>query len=608
MANLRFKKVGTLPTTDLQEGDVLFVKSNSTVYVTEKKSATDPTLVNTPFWGGLVKNARMKKASPDATEARVLEISYMDSTPALEIDFSDIASSSDISAKLNALSTRITAAQTRADNAYNLAAGKVSDVKGSGAIVVTGDKTKTVGLVLNTSPTNTVELTQSAPGGGGSAVTGGLSANVKVSVLKPQLDLVDTDEKVLSYDGGFVKSDITMSYDSDDRMIYLYGKDKTKEKAISTIDCTSFVKDGMLEGSALYHKSTAPSVPDEVTINGKKYKLSGLASGSTYIVLVWNTDSGKNPMIIDVTTLIDVYTAGEGLKLTGNQFSVDKTKVAQKADLDKLETALVNGGVAINGYDILTKDEDTGEITGSTLTLDGGNVKVTEGYTKATESKAIAGNDAIETALGKLEYKADKAITDAAAAAKAGVTSVGGQKGDITLDGTGAGSYPVKLAMNGKQIKATISNLGTAAGKAVGDFATAAQGTKADNSVQLEPIDNTGNPVTNTGSIHLAGIEADEIHPKTIEPKITLLGQSADTTTITPDRITLGSDGASLDYGVVMRNDKGDGTSPVLKVEYEDGSDFIRTKVGYPTEADDATTKDYVDSKVAAAMTWATFE
>lgn len=246
MANLRFKKVSTLPTTGLQEGDILFVKSNSTVYVTEKKSATDTTLVNTPFWGGIVKNARMKKASPDAAEARVLEISYMDSTPALEIDFSDIASSSDISAKLNALSTRITAAQTRADNAYNLAAGKVSDVKGSEAIVVTGDKTKTVGLVLNTSPTNTVELTQSAPRGGGSAVTGGLSANVKVSVLKPQLDLVGTDEKVLSYDGGFVKSDITMSYDGTDKKIYLYGKDKTKAKAISSIDCKSFVKDGML--------------------------------------------------------------------------------------------------------------------------------------------------------------------------------------------------------------------------------------------------------------------------------------------------------------------------------------------------------------------------
>ena len=371
---------------------------------------------------------------------------------------------------------------------------------------------------------------------------------------------------------------------------------------LGKVDIADFVKDGMLEGSALYKATAATGT---VTINGKPYSLTGLTANHTYIVLVWNTDSSKEAMPIDVTTLIDVYTAGEGLTLTGNQFSVDKTKIAQKADLDKLETALVNGGVAINGYDILTKNEDTGEITGGTLTLDGSNVKVTGSYTKATESKAIAGNDAIETALGKLEYKADKAITDAAAAAaNAGVTPVGGQKGDITLDSTGAGSYPVKLTMSGKQIKASVFGLGSAAAHLEDDFATQAQGVKADNSVQLEPIDHTGDTIINTGNIHLAGIEADETHPQTIDPKITLLGQNADTTTITSDRITLGSDGTQSNYGVVLRNDKGGGTTPVLKVEDEDGSDFIRTKVGYPTEADDATTKEYVDSKVSSAITW----
>lgn len=599
MANLRFIKVSTLPTTGLQEGDILFVKSNSTVYVTEKKSATDTTLVNTPFWGGIVKNARMKKASSDAAEARVLEISYMDSTPALEIDFSDIASSSDISAKLNALSTRITAAQTRADNAYNLAAGKVSDVKGSGAIVVTGDKTKTVGLVLNTSPTNTVELTQSAPGGGGSAVTGGLSANVKVSVLKPQLDLVGTDEKVLSYDGGFVKSDITMSYDGTDKKIYLYGKDKTKAKAISTVDCTSFVKDGMLEGSALYKATAATGT---VTINGKPYSLTGLTANHTYIVLVWNTDSSKEAMSIDVTTLIDVYTAGEGLKLTGNQFSVDKTKVAQKADLDKLKNAIVNGGVAINGYDIVTEDLDTGEITGGELTLDGGNVKVTEGYTKATESKAIAGSDTIETALGKLEYKADKAITDAAAAAKAGVTSVGGQKGDITLDSTGAGSYPVKLTMSGKQIKASVAGLGTAAAHLEGDFATKAQGKKADNSVQYEANGKDvkitdGSITTKTGLLtsdtnsdgtkFIAGIQPSKLN--------------------TVHFIEIDSNGGNnlslfvRPTGVVKFEQFSLTTPGTVNPVTIDG-------VATPTHNKEAANKEYVDSKVSAAMTWATFE
>lgn len=373
---------------------------------------------------------------------------------------------------------------------------------------------------------------------------------------------------------------------------------------LGKVDIADFVKDGMLEGSALY-KATAAT--GKVTINGKEYNLTGLTANHTYIVLVWNTDSSKDAMSIDVTTLIDVYTAGEGLTLTNNQFSVDKTKVAQKVDLDKLRTAIVDGGVSINGYDIVLTDDD-GSLSGATIDIDSSDIKIHAPYNSYAAIEDVAALDSVTKAIAKVEGKANKALTDAAAAAKAGVTSVGEQKGDITLDGTGVGEYPVKLAMNGKELRATIDNLGSAAAKAETDFATKAQGDKADSAVQLEPIDHTGDPVTNAGSIHLVGIDADEIHPKTIEPKITLLGQSADTTIITPDRITLGSDGASSDYGVVLRNDKGEGTTPVLKVEYEDGADFIRTKVGYPTEADDATTKDYVDSKVSAAMTWATFE
>ena len=371
---------------------------------------------------------------------------------------------------------------------------------------------------------------------------------------------------------------------------------------LGKVDIADFVKDGMLDGSALY-KATAET--GTVTINGKAYTLNGLTAGHSYIVLVWNTDADKSAMPIDVTTLIDVYTAGEGLTLTGNQFSVDKTKVAQKADFDKLKAALVNGA-GINGYNIATEEANTGEIIGEQIILDSSDIKIQNNYNKYATLENVKKGEGIGSAIAKLEYKADKAITDAAAAAaNAGVTSVGGQKGDITLDSTGAGSYPVKLTMSGKQIKASVAGLGTAAAHLEDDFATRAQGEKADNSVQLEPIDHTGDPIINTGSIHLAGIEADETHSKAIEPKLTLLGQNADTTTITPDRITLGSDGASIDYGVVLRNDKGGGTTPVLKVECEDGSDFIRTKVGYPTEADDATTKEYVDSKVSSAMIWA---
>lgn len=408
------------------------------------------------------------------------------------------------------------------------------------------------------------------------------------------------DEKVLTLANKKLKSDITMSYDSADKKIYLYGQDKTKAKALSSIDCTSFVKDGMLEGSALYKATKATGT---VTINGHPYELSGLTANHTYIILVWNTDSSKDAMSIDVTTLIDVYTAGEGLTLTNNQFSVDKTKIAQKADLDKLETALVNGGVAINGNDILTKDEDTGEITGNTIILDAEVISVTRSYTKATESKPIEGNDVIQTALGKLEYKADKALTDAAAAAKAGVTSVGGQPGDITLDGTGAGSYPVKLSMSGKQIKATIDNLGTAAKHAEDDFATKAQGDKADNSVQYE---------------------ANGKDVKIADGRITTKEGifTSDTNGNNGTKYTLGIQPSSLDTIQMVGANPNSVDNTSISIQPFGVITFQQTNVAdpstinpvtlagvaTPTHNNDATNKEYVDSKVSAAMTWATFE
>lgn len=258
---------------------------------------------------------------------------------------------------------------------------------------------------------------------------------------------------------------------------------------LGKVDIADFVKDGMLEGSALYKATTATGT---VRINGKDYSLTGLTANHTYIVLVWNTDSSKEAMPIDVTTLIDVYTAGEGLTLTGNQFSVDKTKVAQKADFDKLKAALVNGA-GINGYNIATEEANTGEIIGEQIILDSSDIKIQNNYNKYATLEDVKKGEGIGSAIAKLEYKADKALDDAAAAAaNAGVTSVGGQKGDITLDSTGAGSYPVKLTMSGKQIKASVFGLGTAAAHLEDDFATRAQGEKADNSVQLLNADDSG--------------------------------------------------------------------------------------------------------------------
>lgn len=98
-----------------------------------------------------------------------------------------------------------------------------------------------------------------------------------------------------------------------------YGGSGSAKKALHTLDITSLAKDGMLDGAALL---TATDTTGTVTVNSVNHTVSGLTKGRTYIVFVWKTGSGKEAMPLDVTTLIDVYTPGEGLKLENNQFSI----------------------------------------------------------------------------------------------------------------------------------------------------------------------------------------------------------------------------------------------------------------------------------------------
>lgn len=76
-------------------------------------------------------------------------------------------------------------------------------------------------------------------------------------------------------------------------------------------------------------------------------------------------------------------------------------------------------------------------------------------------AKEIKDREAGDAALGKR-------IDDLAAVKH--VDSLGGKTGVITVDGVGAGSYPVKLAMTDQKLGATIEGLGTAAAQNVEAF------------------------------------------------------------------------------------------------------------------------------------------
>lgn len=72
---------------------------------------------------------------------------------------------------------------------------------------------------------------------------------------------------------------------------------------VSSIDATSFVKDGMI---------------DNVILDGPKNE----ETGSKYLQITWNTDSGKEVVRLNVSELFNPYSAGNGIHLSGTTFSV----------------------------------------------------------------------------------------------------------------------------------------------------------------------------------------------------------------------------------------------------------------------------------------------
>ena len=102
--------------------------------------------------------------------------------------------------------------------------------------------------------------------------------------------IIDSTDKVLTQGENGLLANISMSYVSTDKKIYLYGKDSTT--AISTIDASDFVKDGMLS-------SVKYSTGDDAHTTAE----------GPYLVFTWNTDSGvTTPMWVSLKGLVDIYT------------------------------------------------------------------------------------------------------------------------------------------------------------------------------------------------------------------------------------------------------------------------------------------------------------
>lgn len=113
-------------------------------------------------------------------------------------------------------------------------------------------------------------------------------------------------DKVLKADTNGISANINLTWSTSDGL-KLIGKDST---VIATIPATDFIKDGMLEDVELV---TNPS---------------GQTAG-TYLKFTFNTDGGAKVLYVNVTSLIDIYTAGDGIAVSGKTISA-KVKDGEK--------------------------------------------------------------------------------------------------------------------------------------------------------------------------------------------------------------------------------------------------------------------------------------
>ena len=179
-----------------------------------------------------------------------------------------------------------------AQAAKDLANQKVASVTATAgsAIEVTGTATDpTVGLKLDIS--GNVNLSQSA---------NGLKASVAIPA--PTVIGVATGDKVLGLSEKKLSSTLNLKYDSTAKKIQLLGIGDAK---IAEIDATDFIKDGMVD-----------NVQFDPT--------------SKVLTITFNTISGKEAIPVDLSSLVDTYTAGNGIAITKNVVSVKRDTNSEK--------------------------------------------------------------------------------------------------------------------------------------------------------------------------------------------------------------------------------------------------------------------------------------
>ena len=223
------------------------------------------------------------------------------------------------------------AAAAAAEAAKKAAESKVASVTATtgSAIEVTGTATApTVGLKLDKASGN-VTLSQSAAG-------------LKASVQIPAATVtgVATGDKVLGLNGTLLSSTLNLKYNSTTKKIQLLG---VKNAVIAEVDASDFIKDGMVNTVSFDPKSKA-------------------------LTITFNTDSGKETITVDLSSLVDTYTAGNGIAIDKNAVSIKVDPTSEKfLSVDTAGVKISGVQSAIDAAKDAVVGEDTDTATSNTV-------------------------------------------------------------------------------------------------------------------------------------------------------------------------------------------------------------------------------------------------
>lgn len=147
---------------------------------------------------------------------------------------------------------------------------------------------------------------------------------------------------------------LSIAYDSSTRKLQLKGNGGN---LINEIDATAFVKDGMLNDTAVFTASATTqsitfgrkeTITDPVPKSSNTHEYSGLTINHHYLAFEFKIDNdAEQPYkyeILDATDIIDVYKNGNGLELTD-----DHTFSVKKADDSEGFLTIDENGVKISG-------------------------------------------------------------------------------------------------------------------------------------------------------------------------------------------------------------------------------------------------------------------